>query len=1372
MSLGEAFITVRADTSEFADDLKTKLQPIIDAAKATIKVSADTSQFVKDVTAVSDAVGKTSVTITVNADTAPFTAAVNAAVAEASAKTVTITVRANTSELDAAVAGTTPAASASAGAAGNGVPEILAANQAIADSSRNLADAEVADIARVAAASQVATDERVADSIRLTAANPDITLDPKTGSFSSAATNSSAVLAAQKALQDGQLAEEAEFDAKRIVAAQAEADALRAIDDALTASIEANAAKQAAASDAAKAGLSGFGNVNLPSAAPATGLTGFGTVDTASIASATDAIKAQADASAVAATAQGDLNRAEDEGATAATSAAAAHAALVDKLKATILAQAELKAATDEARDALVEEGLIAETASAGLDKTAASADRSHFSLSGVFQTLVAGAVALAPFAIGGAAALGLEAFGLKGADAVRSLTLELQTLEPAAKNINDQVLQLQALANQGLNLTSLGTDLAGLLQSGVSGSNAQSALGALANIGAAQGNVGAQLQTFVDSASTALDGLAAKAKITATTFASSVASLGLNVTSQQVFDQIKKNLDLTTAQLDALIAKGGLTGAAVANGALSAANAGSQGALANAVNTSPTQAIASLKSSVEDALAGAVNAPQVAGAINSIKDELVSAFSSPTFKADLSDFTAAITNIAEKAIPLVVTGFGDILPLVTKFINDLTSPTAEAFFKDIGNALSSIFSTIQALAPAALVFIDGMIKAVGLVASILKPVADVLTAIAGTTAGKVLLEIAGAITAIILLSKLGPVATAINLIGDAAKYAAVQLGLMEGAEEGVAGVGIAGKLAGVAETIGSFTAPLLAVGVAGAYAGDKLVGLAANLLGYQSNADYAAEQTKKITAANEDLAASFTAAGRPVIDLGYAFAGLNQAQHDGTSASQAAVAALEAQGRTADQVTTDLEAMGVSAQNAADAVNGVNFSAADAQLAALSDSAVVAAGNLSIAGAEAQAAYSALNGGTFGPIEVGADQTGQLPGITHVQPVAPSIFPAAGGASGPSAAQQAKTAAASALDSALSSFTDAVGGAKTVQAVNDAFATLQKAIDTADTALGQKEPTGLKTYLAKEETALEALATQQQLIAAAISASATEVSSALSYADVVTSQGATDLSKLTLVVNNAHDLVVAQGNAVLSDGATGGATNPFLAGLQTKLQQLQQFAADIAAAQKAGLDPSLVQQFLSAGPDSDPQLKSILASGTASIAAINSTQQAITAAANALGDEAAKSTLAAGVAVADGFIQGLEAQSDKLTAAATKLGNQIAAAVKKALGIKSPSVVMRALGVHAGTGLHMGLTDTLPQIEAVASRMAKAAQPVMGATALDRARGVELHGAAGPSVTHHREINAPININMPGATVTPQQVEAHLHGALARLAR
>lgn len=170
---------------------------------------------------------------------------------------------------------------------------------------------------------------------------------------------------------------------------------------------------------------------------------------------------------------------------------------------------------------------------------------------------------------------------------------------------------------------------------------------------------------------------------------------------------------------------------------------------------------------------------------------------------------------------------------------------------------------------------------------------------------------------------------------------------------------------------------------------------------------------------------------------------------------------------------------------------------------------------------------------------------------------------------------------------------------------------------------------------------------------------------------------------------------------------------------LKNKVVAAQRFAVLIRDLSAKGLSQTAIQQMLDAGPEAALATAEAIASGgAASITEINALQAQLAATGSQLGNAMAGTYYGAGVKAAQGIVKGLEAEAKTLDAAAVRLANSLVAAVKKALGIRSPSRVFMGLGDQVTKGLAIGVDDTY--IKRTGATAAAALQKGFGTPALD----------------------------------------------------
>ncbi|WP_327710021.1 hypothetical protein OG912_16740 [Streptomyces sp. NBC_00464] len=176
-------------------------------------------------------------------------------------------------------------------------------------------------------------------------------------------------------------------------------------------------------------------------------------------------------------------------------------------------------------------------------------------------------------------------------------------------------------------------------------------------------------------------------------------------------------------------------------------------------------------------------------------------------------------------------------------------------------------------------------------------------------------------------------------------------------------------------------------------------------------------------------------------------------------------------------------------------------------------------------------------------------------------------------------------------------------------------------------------------------------------------------------------------------------------------------------AGLAAKLAKIKTFTSYIGTLAKRGLSKGLIRQILDMGPEQGYAYASALAGASSTtLKSINSTQTALDSATTSLGKAGADAMYDSGSQAGAGFLKGLTSQQDAIETQMTKIAKGMQTAIKKALGIKSPSTVMAQVGRYSTEGLAQGLTQPMPMLDAalgeVSGRVA-GMQPVIGRPAV-----------------------------------------------------
>jgi phage-related protein len=179
---------------------------------------------------------------------------------------------------------------------------------------------------------------------------------------------------------------------------------------------------------------------------------------------------------------------------------------------------------------------------------------------------------------------------------------------------------------------------------------------------------------------------------------------------------------------------------------------------------------------------------------------------------------------------------------------------------------------------------------------------------------------------------------------------------------------------------------------------------------------------------------------------------------------------------------------------------------------------------------------------------------------------------------------------------------------------------------------------------------------------------------------------------------------IVDAANVTQMDGGFSG----IMTSLKMQVEQAKHFADVLAKLKKLGLNQEMFDQLAQAGPEAGMAAAEALANaGAAGVKQVNDLEKQLAAAAGKVGKTASEVMYDNGIHMAEGLVKGLEKQANAIENQMIKIADSMVKAIKKALGIHSPSRVMKALGVWVGKGLSKGLdkgrTSVLGSMKAMA---------------------------------------------------------------------
>jgi len=156
-----------------------------------------------------------------------------------------------------------------------------------------------------------------------------------------------------------------------------------------------------------------------------------------------------------------------------------------------------------------------------------------------------------------------------------------------------------------------------------------------------------------------------------------------------------------------------------------------------------------------------------------------------------------------------------------------------------------------------------------------------------------------------------------------------------------------------------------------------------------------------------------------------------------------------------------------------------------------------------------------------------------------------------------------------------------------------------------------------------------------------------------------------------------------------------------YITNLEKRVADTQIFTAQLNKLRDLGLNDEMYKELLAKGPDAIPFVTQILDGGKTAVDQINTLDSSLNKAATGLADSASKALYQAAVDSAAGLVKGLESQQANIQKQMDKIADAMVKAIKKKLGIKSPSREFMKVGKWSNEGLAQGLADSRMPIQA-----------------------------------------------------------------------
>ena len=187
--------------------------------------------------------------------------------------------------------------------------------------------------------------------------------------------------------------------------------------------------------------------------------------------------------------------------------------------------------------------------------------------------------------------------------------------------------------------------------------------------------------------------------------------------------------------------------------------------------------------------------------------------------------------------------------------------------------------------------------------------------------------------------------------------------------------------------------------------------------------------------------------------------------------------------------------------------------------------------------------------------------------------------------------------------------------------------------------------------------------------------------------------------------------------NALTTPDVTGKVTaKGMVANAKATADRISKFAWKLGQLQKRGLSGTILEEIAGMGTEDGMRAADALLAGSDwNIKELNTQYRRIESYSQKAGLQVTKGFYDGGVNAAKGLVAGLEDQQGAIEKQMLKIANGMQTALKKALGIHSPSKVMQKLMHHVGDGGVLGLDDKRPEMESAMAAMVAVPQASFG---------------------------------------------------------
>lgn len=162
-----------------------------------------------------------------------------------------------------------------------------------------------------------------------------------------------------------------------------------------------------------------------------------------------------------------------------------------------------------------------------------------------------------------------------------------------------------------------------------------------------------------------------------------------------------------------------------------------------------------------------------------------------------------------------------------------------------------------------------------------------------------------------------------------------------------------------------------------------------------------------------------------------------------------------------------------------------------------------------------------------------------------------------------------------------------------------------------------------------------------------------------------------------------------------------------YMQSLQAQANAVYSYQSTLEQLRKLGLDDATYQKLLSEGTADQAFATQLLSGGKTAVDGLNALDGQLQSVSKTLGTNAGKNLYDAGVDAAQGIVNGLKSKQSSINKQMEKIAASMIKALKKKLGIKSPSTVFAEMGGYASEGMAKGLLSGAQMVTDAAETVA-----------------------------------------------------------------